>query len=115
MQFALLIYADEALQPPTDGEREMAEPYQAFNRRHEPALRGGEALQPTSTATTVRVRDGERVLHDGPFAESREQLGGFYLVEADDLDDALAVAAEVPAAALGAVEVRPVMTFAGVA
>jgi len=71
-------------------------------------LLGGERLQPTHTATTVRVRDGETMLSDGPFAETKEQLGGFYLVEADDLDDAIAMAAKIPAAETGSVEVRPV-------
>ena len=69
---------------------------------------GGERLQPSHTATTVRVRDGETLLSDGPFAETKEQLGGFYLVEADDLDDAIAMAAKIPGAETGGIEVRPV-------
>jgi hypothetical protein len=71
--------------------------------------RAGEGLEPTSTATTVRVRGGQLQATDGPFAETREQLGGFYLVEADNLDEAIALAARVPAARTGSVEVRPVM------
>jgi hypothetical protein len=67
----------------------------------------GSQLQPTSTATTVRVRDGKRLVTDGPFAETREQLGGYYLVEAKDLDEAIALAARVPSARIGTIEVRP--------
>ncbi|NTX16855.1 YciI family protein [Myxococcus sp. CA051A] len=71
-------------------------------------LIAGEALQPTQTATTVRVRDGKRLTTDGPFAETREQLGGFYLVEAKDLDEAIALASRIPSARLGCIEIRPV-------
>lgn len=70
---------------------------------------GGEPLQPVSTATTVRVKNGKTVTTDGPFAETREQLGGFYMVEAKDLDEAIALAARIPAARTGSIEVRPVM------
>jgi hypothetical protein len=70
---------------------------------------GGNPLQPTSTATTVRVRDGKSVSTDGPFAETREQLGGYYLVEARDLDEATALAARIPGARMGSIEVRPIM------
>ncbi len=72
---------------------------------------GGNALQPTSTATTVRVRDGETLLTDGPFAETKEQLGGYYLIEAKDIDEATAIAARIPSARYGSIEVRPVMVF----
>jgi hypothetical protein len=71
----------------------------------------GEPLQPTATASTVRIRDGKTTVTDGPFAETKEQLGGFYLVEATDLDDALAISARIPGARFGSVEVRPVMTM----
>jgi hypothetical protein len=71
----------------------------------------GEALQPVSTATTVRVRNGRTSTTDGPFAETKEQLGGFYLIEARDLNDAIQVAARIPSARLGCVEVRPIMEF----
>jgi hypothetical protein len=74
-------------------------------------LLGGDGLQPTATATTVRVRDGERLLTDGPYAETKEQLGGFYMLECKDLDEALAWAARIPEAKTGAVEVRPVMLY----
>ena len=74
-------------------------------------LRGGDGLDPTPSATTVRVRDGERLLTDGPFAETREALGGFYTVECKDLDEAISWAAKIPGAANGSVEVRPVMDY----
>ena len=77
------------------------------------AFLGGEGLQPTSTATTVRVRDGEPLLTDGPFAETREQLAGFYLVECADLDEAVRWAGKIPTAAFGSVEVRPVIDYEG--
>lgn len=72
---------------------------------------GGEALQPTPTATTVRVRNGKVSTTDGPFAETKEQLGGFYLINARDLNDAIQVAAKIPGARLGSVEIRPIVEF----
>lgn len=72
---------------------------------------GGNPLQPTSNATTVRLRDGKRLTTDGPFAETKEQLGGYYLIEAKDLDDALQVAGRIPSAKWGSIEVRPIMKF----
>jgi len=74
-------------------------------------FQGGDGLQPTTTATTVRVRDGKMLTTDGPFAETREQLGGYYLVEAKDLDTALGLAARIPGAKTGSIEVRPVMIY----
>ncbi|HKC47767.1 MAG TPA: YciI family protein [Gemmatimonadales bacterium] len=71
----------------------------------------GEALQPTGTATTVRVRNGKVSTTDGPFAETKEQLGGFYMIDAKDLNDAIQVASKIPSARLGSIEVRPIMTF----
>ena len=73
----------------------------------------GAQLQPTSTATSVRVRDGKRLVTDGPFAETREQLGGYYLVEARDLDEAIRIAEQIPGARVGTVEIRPVMEIGG--
>ena len=70
---------------------------------------GGHELQPTTTATTVRVRSGKKTVTDGPFAETKEQLGGYFLVEAKDLDEAMAIAARIPSANTGSIEVRPVM------
>jgi hypothetical protein len=72
-------------------------------------FRAGKQLQPVATATTVRVRDGKRTVTDGPFAETREQLGGLYLIEAKDLDEALAIAERIPAARVGSIEVRPIV------
>src|SRR3954462_12938824 len=113
MQYALLIYADETLMPakPPEEMGKMMDGYRAFGERNAESIRGGDALHPTATSTTVRVRDGERMLTDGPFAETREQLGGFYIVEVDSLDEALDLAAKIPGAATGCVEVRPVMQF----
>jgi hypothetical protein len=71
----------------------------------------GDALQPIGTATTVRVRDGEQLLTDGPFAETKEQLGGYYLVEVESIDDAIKWAAKIPSSRYGSIEVRPVMVF----
>jgi len=113
MKYLLTIYADESTwvdASPEDGAKLMAA-YEAFGREAGAAVLGGEALQPTATATTVRVRDGERLLTDGPFAETREQLGGYYGIDVADLDAALGWAAKIPDAANGCVEVRPIMEF----
>ena len=82
-----------------------------FGNDNAKAIRGGKALLPTSVATTVRVRDGKTLTTDGPFAETREQLGGYYLVEAKDLDAALGIAARIPGAKTGSIEVRPIMVY----
>jgi hypothetical protein len=74
-------------------------------------FRAGDALQPVATATTVRVRDGKTQVTDGPFAETREQLGGYYLIEAKDLDEATKLAARIPSARWGSIEIRPIMVF----
>lgn len=115
MQYMLLIYtreADRSNHTPADGVAMMNE-YQGLSRDLVASghFKSGAALQATTSATTVRVRDGKTVTTDGPFAETREQLGGYYLIEAKDLDEAIAIAARVPDARLGSVEVRPVMTF----
>ena len=113
MQYLLLIYEAEAKKDARSDEENGAifDAYMAFNKWLGPTgkLLGGDALHPTSTATTVRVRNGETVLTDGPFAETKEQLGGYYLIEAENLDDATAIAAKIPSAATGSVEVRPIM------
>src|SRR5207344_3620710 len=95
---------------------QMAE-YDAFtdHRRGRGAMKGGEALDSTATATTVRVVDGRTIATDGPFAETKETLGGFYLVEAGDLDEAIAYAAMIPGARYGCIEVRPVWDYASIA
>lgn len=115
MQYALLIYGEEPTEELTGEalEAEMAG-YNAFTShiREAEAYRGGEALHPIATATTVRVRDGQTLTTDGPFAETKEALGGFYIVEAADLDAAIAYAAMIPGAANGCVEVRPIVDWA---
>jgi hypothetical protein len=115
MKYLCLIYENEKAWeklPQAESEAIMGE-YFAFTEqiRKNGKYVAGEALQPTQTATTVRVRNGKVSTTDGPFAETKEQLGGFYLIEAKDLNDAIQVAAKIPSARLGSVEVRPVMDF----
>ncbi len=110
MEYLLLIYEDEKRFAQGFDSDEFNE-YIAFGKTHANALRAGKALQPTRAATTVRVRNGKTALTDGPFAETKEQLGGFYLVEAKDLDEATAMAARIPGVRFGCVQVRPVMKF----
>jgi hypothetical protein len=110
MQYLLAIYEDETRWANGYDPAELAE-YRKFGQDHQSAIKGGQALQGTRTATSVRVRDGKRLTTDGPFAETKEQLGGFYLVDAPDLDAAIAMAAKIPAARFGCIEVRPIMTF----
>lgn len=109
MQYLLLIYANENTPPPGDQAAFLAE-YSAFTQGivQSGAFKAADRLKPTSTATTVRVRDGKTLVTDGPFAETREQLGGYYLVEAKDLDEANAIAARIPSARIGSIEVRPI-------
>jgi hypothetical protein len=114
MQYALLIYgAEPTEQPPEEAMAAEMEAYNAFTRHiaERNAYKGGEALHPIATATTVRVRDGKTLTTDGPFAETKEVLGGFYIVDAADLDEAIRYAAMIPGAATGSVEVRPVVDF----
>ena len=113
MKYAMLIYSSEAEyaeMPPAEQEADMGA-YFAFNNEvNEAGINlGGEALMPTSMATSVRVRNGKTIATDGPFAETKEQLGGFYLLECKDLDEAIAYAAKIPGAKLGTVEIRPIM------
>jgi hypothetical protein len=111
MQYLLAIYDDEKRWENNGyAKTELAE-YRKFGEEFAGAIKGGNALQPTATATTVRVRDGKRLTTDGPFAETKEQLGGYYLVDAPDLDAAIAIAAKIPGARHGSIEVRPIMTF----
>ena len=114
MQYLLLIYDNESTPPPVEPSALMAE-YGAFTQGiiQSGAFKAGDRLQPTSTATTVRVRDGKTMVTDGPFADTREQLGGYYLIEAKDLDAAAAIAAKVPSARFGSVEVRPIFAMSG--
>ncbi|HEX8002956.1 MAG TPA: YciI family protein [Mycobacteriales bacterium] len=112
-QYALLIYSDETRETTPDEDNAIMAAYYAYGDmlRASGADPSGEALHPTSTATCVRVRDGERLTTDGPFVESKEALGGFYLVTAPDLDKAIELAAACPGASHGTVEVRPVIDF----
>jgi len=111
VKYLLLIYLDESWdnrpqaerQQIYEGQREVADQLTARGQ-----YLGGNPLHPPTTATTVRVRDGKRLLTDGPFAETREHLGGYMLIDVDDLDEALAVAARGPLARVGSIEVRPV-------
>jgi hypothetical protein len=114
MQYLLLIYGNEANNAPPSAQAEMMTEYREFTDGIVKSghMRGGNALQPTSSATTVRVREGKTLTTDGPFAEAREQLGGYYLVEAKDLDEVTKIAARIPGAKYGAVEVRPILVFA---
>ena len=113
MQFLCLIYETER---PPEAEIDPAQmaavmaAYQAFTREAmaRGAFKGGEALQPTSTATSVRVRDGRTTVTDGPFAETKETLGGYYLLDCPDIDAAIELAAMIPGAHHGTVEVRPI-------
>jgi hypothetical protein len=115
MKYLCTIYGDESQMANVTPEQvnEVLEAYGAFGQEAGEAILAGEGLQPTSTATTVRVRDGERMLTDGPFAETKEQLGGFYLLECNSLDEAIELAAKIPGAQSGSVEVRPVMNYEG--
>jgi hypothetical protein len=111
MQYLLLIYG-----PESEADDFSPETMQAYNDfwnhvTERGALKAGEALHPVSTATTVRVRDGQTVTTDGPFAETKELLGGFYVVDVADLDEALGYAAMIPGAKTGSVEVRPIVDF----
>ncbi len=110
MQYLLLIYEPEKRFANGFPETEMAE-YEAFGKKHAGTIKGGNALLPTGSAKTVRVRNGESITTDGPFAETKEQLGGYYLVEANSLDEAAVIAGGIPAARYGSIEVRPVMVF----
>jgi hypothetical protein len=117
MEYLLLIYGDEESWQ-AQGPDEQAATMTAYGEFTQSIvdsghIRGGSELAPTTTATTVRVRDGEALTTDGPFAETKEQLGGYYIVECADLDEALAIAARIPGAQHGSVEVRPQMQAAG--
>jgi hypothetical protein len=115
MQYMCLIYSNEA-EDPKPGTPEFGPFMQGYgdfttDMRESGALVSGDALQPIATATTVTVRDGKTITTDGPFAETKETLGGYYLLECDNLDDAIAKAARIPTAAYGRIEVRPVVVW----
>jgi len=110
MRYALLICNDESAVASEDQEAEMSKAMYAFSAElgASGVLTGGERLRPTSASTTVTVRDGEVIVADGPFAETKEQIGGFFLVDCKDLDHAIEIASKVPTAAYGTIEVRPI-------
>ncbi|MFW2383191.1 MAG: YciI family protein [Acidimicrobiales bacterium] len=115
MKYALLLYSDESITPDfgtPEMDAEMQEWFK-FTTDLEAAGRhlGGEALHPAGAATTVRVRDGKTITSDGPFAETKEALGGFYLIEAENLDEATTWALKIPNVGYGTVEIRPIMEF----
>ena len=115
MNYLLLIYEDEkALQ--ANDERTRDALFAEYGELTESVRESGhfvaaDALQPTTTATSVRVRDGRTITTDGPFAETKEQLGGFYLITARDLDEAISIAARIPSARVGTIEVRPIWNY----
>ncbi len=115
MQYAMLIYAadDSGPTPESPEMGELMKAYGAFNTEagEKGLIMAGEALQPTSTSTTVRMREGIIETTDGPFAETKEQLGGFYILNCETLDEAIEYAAKIPTAAYGSIEIRPVMIF----
>lgn len=115
MQYLLMIYENEQTWndiPPPEKQKLFGE-YFALTEslKKDGRYLGGNPLEPVRSATTVRVRDGKNVTTDGPFAETKEQLGGYFLVDAKDLDDALDIAARIPGARVGSIEVRPIMKF----
>lgn len=113
MRYLCLLYDDEAAGAELwekEGEQIMAEYYTFTDEIQKSGhYKGGEALQPVATATTVRVRKGKLHTTDGPFAETKEQLGGYYLIDAADLNEAIRIAARIPACRTGCVEIRPIM------
>src|SRR3984893_11870101 len=115
MQYLLMIYRNEAelVKRDATARQKVTAEYGAFTQTiiQSGNFKAGDGLQPTTTATTVRVGDRKTLTTDGPFAETREQLGGYYLVEAKDLDTAVAIAARIPGARTGSIEVRPIMVY----
>ena len=115
MQYLLMIYQNEAEYAKNDAatSQKMLAEYGAFTQSiiQNGNFKAGDRLQPISTATTVRVRDGKMLTTDGPFAETREQLGGYYLIEAKDLDTAIGIAGRIPGARYGSIEVRPIWVY----
>jgi len=114
MKYMLMIYEDETVygtDPNSPAMQDIIGQHMAFGQKLGDRIVGGGGLLPTATATTVRTEAGSKTLHDGPFAETKEQLGGFYLVDVPDLDAALAIAREVPISKEGSVEVRPLIAM----
>lgn len=115
MRYALLIHVDEALYTQMSKEEQGSNmaAYGAFGERYRDRIVGGDPLLGVATATTVRSRGGKALVTDGPFAETKEQLNGFYVVTCDNLDEAVEIASNIPDAVRGSIEVRPVMEFDG--
>ena len=114
MKYMLLIYMDENAMNPSEREHCYVESAALTRELHSRGqFVAASPLQPVSTATSVRVREGKRLVTDGPFAETREQLGGFYIIDVKDLNEAVSIAAKVPPACKGTVEIRPVMDIPG--
>jgi len=115
MQYLLLIYRSDAEygRMTADDRKKLTGEYGAFTQSiiQSGHFKAGDGLQSTTTATTVRVRDGKILTTDGPFAETREQLGGYYLIEAKDLNAAIEIAARIPSARVGSIEVRPIWVY----
>ena len=117
MRYMMLIYDNEAIiESQTEAEQQAVfGDYMKFTQeaRQAGVMEAGDPLMPTSSATTVRVKNGKRLTTDGPFAETKEQLGGYYILNCKSLDEALAYAAKIPAAKYGCIEVRPIMELGG--
>jgi hypothetical protein len=114
MKYMMLVYLDEQAMSDTEREHCYVESAQfARDLNASGNYLDASPLHPVATATSVRVRDGQRLVTDGPFAETREQLGGYYLIDAHDLDEALSIAGRVPPARFGTIEIRPVMEISG--
>ena len=117
MQYLLMIYQNEAESGKLDAaaRKNLTAEYGAYTQSiiQSGHFKAGDGLQPTTTATTVRVRDGKTLTTDGPFAETREQLGGYFLVDARDLDEAMSIAARIPGSRFGTIEIRPVVELTG--
>jgi hypothetical protein len=114
MKYILLIYSDENAWTKSDRENCYAESTQLTQQLNANGqFLGASPLDSVSTATSVRVRDGKRLVTDGPFAETREQLGGYFLIDANDLDEAIAIAERIPSARKGTVEIRPIVELSG--
>jgi hypothetical protein len=114
MKYMLLVYLDEQVLSETEREQCYVKSAQVAREIHSSGhYLDASPLHPTSTATSIRVREGKRLVIDGPFAETREQLGGYYLIDAKDLDEAIGIAERIPGALFGTIEIRPVLEIAG--